>query len=97
MFQTVFSEVLKGAICDANGVQELLSIIERVKFEDRDAAEATEPALCAIRHLTNNHKKAEDVQRMLIYNLQVRIKRIFDSNKWFSDWQLDLINYILIF
>jgi hypothetical protein len=62
---TVNNEPLKLAICDADGIRELLRVIDT---HGRNH-ELLEPAMCGLRHLTNNHKKAEAAQRMFIYDL----------------------------
>lgn len=44
---------------------ELVNIIEH----PGNSKELVEPAMCALRHLTNNHTKVEDAQRLLIQGL----------------------------
>ena len=61
---TVNNEPLKLAICDANGIRELIQVIG---VHGRNH-ELLEPALCGLRHLTNNHKKAEMAHRAFIYD-----------------------------
>ena len=62
---TVNNERLKLAVCEARGIQELLKVIES---HGRNH-ELLEPAVCALRHLTNNHKAAEAAQRLFLIEL----------------------------
>ena len=60
---TVNNDRLKLAVCEARGIQELLRVVDAVGAAAAGTGrgsssqhELPEPAVCALRHLTNNHK-----------------------------------------
>ena len=62
---TVNNERLKLAVCEARGIQELLRVVDLLGRN----RELLEPSICALRHLTNNHKAAEAAQRLFMIDL----------------------------
>ena len=63
------NETLKLAVCNAQGVQALVNLLHRVPLENKDARDIFESALSALKHLTNNHRGAEKVQHMFVFEL----------------------------
>lgn len=66
---TANNETLKLAVCNAQGVQALVNLLDRVPLENKDARDIFESALSALKHLTNNHRGAEKVQHMFVFEL----------------------------
>ena len=66
---TANNEQLKLAVCKANGVPELVKLIEKVNLDNKDERDILESALYALRHLTNNHQHDEQVQQMFVCQL----------------------------
>ena len=72
---TANNETLKMAVCKANGVPALVSLLNRVPLDNRDGTknrdgrDIFESALSALKHLTNNHQGAEKVQHMFVFEL----------------------------
>merc|ERR1712223_716448 len=70
---TANNETLKLAVCNAGGVPALVNLLDRVPMNDercrRDARDIFESALSALKHLTNNHRAAEKVQQMFVFEL----------------------------
>lgn len=62
---TVNNERIKLAICEARGIDELVRVVDMFGRNQ----ELLEPAVCGIRHLTNNHKAADAAQRLFLYDL----------------------------
>ena len=60
------NETLKIAVFEADGIRELLRVVE---LNGRNP-DLLEPALCGLRHLTNAHKKADIAQRNFIYDMR---------------------------
>ena len=62
---SVNNDRLKLAVCEARGIQELLRVVDAVGHATtggpggKSKHELLEPAVCALRHLTNNHKVTE--------------------------------------
>ena len=66
-FISVNNDRLKLAVCEARGIQELLRVVDAVGHAattggpgGKSKHELLEPAVCALRHLTNNHKVTDD-------------------------------------
>ena len=63
---SVNNDRLKLAVCEARGIQELLRVVDAVGHATtggpggKSKHELLEPAVCALRHLTNNHKVTDD-------------------------------------
>ena len=66
---TANNENLKLAVCNANGVQELVRLIDVVPTDNREGRDILESSLYVLRHLTNNHRADEQVQQMLVLQL----------------------------
>lgn len=66
---TANNEILKLAVCNAQGVQALVNLLDRLRLDNRDARDIFESALSALKHLTNNHRGAEEVQHMFVFKL----------------------------
>jgi len=73
---TVNNDRLKLAVCEARGIQELLRVVDAVGHAattggpgGKSKHELLEPAVCALRHLTNNHKAADQAQRLFVVEL----------------------------
>lgn len=62
---TVNNEALKLSVCRAKGIQELVRVVD-VHGQNKDLLE---PAMCALRHLTNNHDNADAAQKLFIQDL----------------------------
>ncbi|TGZ57934.1 Armadillo segment polarity protein [Temnothorax longispinosus] len=70
----------KVAVCNFGGVDALVRTI--VNAGDRE--EITEPAVCALRHLTSRHNEAEMAQNSvrLNYGIQVIVKLLHPPSRW---------------
>ncbi|KAF4531458.1 hypothetical protein B566_EDAN004229 [Ephemera danica] len=70
----------KVVVCQVGGVDALVRTI--VNAGDRE--EITEPAVCALRHLTSRHVEAEMAQNAvrLNYGLQVIVKLLHPPSRW---------------
>ncbi|KAL0272384.1 UNVERIFIED_CONTAM: hypothetical protein PYX00_005374 [Menopon gallinae] len=70
----------KVTVCQVNGVDALVRTI--VNAGDRE--EITEPAVCALRHLTSRHVESEMAQNAvrLNYGLQVIVKLLHPPSRW---------------
>ena len=66
---TANNETLKLAVCKADGVPALVALLDKVPLENKDGRDIFESALSALKHLTNNHAYACDVQRMFVFKL----------------------------
>jgi len=66
---TANNETLKLAVCKAHGVPALVSLLDRVPLDNKDGRDIFESALSALKHLTNNHRGAEQVQHMFVFEL----------------------------
>ena len=66
---TANNEQLKLAVCKANGVPELVRLIDKVNLDNKDERDILESALYALRHLTNNHQHDEQVQQLFVIQL----------------------------
>ncbi|UYV74419.1 CTNNB1 [Cordylochernes scorpioides] len=67
---TCNNQVNKVAVCSHGGIEALV----RVVIQAGEREEITEPAVCALRHLTSRHPKADNAQNSVRvhYGLQVR-------------------------
>ncbi|EEB09826.1 Armadillo segment polarity protein, putative [Pediculus humanus corporis] len=70
----------KVTVCQVNGVDALVRTI--VNAGDRE--EITEPAVCALRHLTSRHVEAERAQNAVRHNygIQVIVKLLHPPSRW---------------
>lgn len=70
----------KVTVCQVGGVDALVRTI--INAADRE--EITEPAICALRHLTSRHSEAEMAQNSvrLNYGIQVIVKLLQPSSRW---------------
>lgn len=71
----------KQIVCHANGVEALVNTI----FNAGDREEITEPAVCALRHLTSRHELAEMAQnavRLINYGIRVVVKLLNPPSRW---------------
>ncbi|XP_029177909.1 armadillo segment polarity protein isoform X2 [Nylanderia fulva] len=70
----------KVAVCNYGGVDALVRTI--INAGDRE--EITEPAVCALRHLTSRHNEAEMAQNSvrLNYGIQVIVKLLHPPSRW---------------
>nr|UCC70943.1 armadillo segment polarity protein [Cyrtorhinus lividipennis] len=70
----------KIIVCQAEGVEELVRTI--ISAGDRE--EITEPAVCALRHLTSRHPESEIAQHTvrLYYGIQVIVKLLHPPSRW---------------
>jgi catenin beta 1 len=70
----------KVVVCQVGGVDALVRTI--INAGDRE--EITEPAVCALRHLTSRHVEAEMAQNAvrLNYGLQVIVKLLHPPSRW---------------
>lgn len=71
----------KQIVCHANGVEALVNTI--INAGDRE--EITEPAVCALRHLTSRHELAEMAQnavRLINYGIRVVVKLLNPPSRW---------------
>ena len=66
---TANNETLKLAVCKANGVPELIRLIDIVPLDNKDGRDIFESALSALKHLTNNHRGDDQVQHMFVFEL----------------------------
>lgn len=57
---------MKLGVLRASGLQELTRIVDTPNANK----DFVEPALCAIRHLTNNHVNVDEAQKMFVQELQ---------------------------
>ncbi|XP_039292968.1 armadillo segment polarity protein isoform X2 [Nilaparvata lugens] len=71
----------KVTVCQVGGVDALVHTI--VNAGDRE--EITEPAVCALRHLTSRHvdcEMAQNAVRMQLYGMQVIVKLLHPPSRW---------------
>lgn len=70
----------KVTVCQVNGVDALVRTI--INAGDRE--EITEPAICALRHLTSRHVESEMAQNAvrLNYGMQVIVKLLHPPSRW---------------
>lgn len=70
----------KGTVCQVGGVDALVRTI--INAGDRE--EITEPAVCALRHLTSRHVESEMAQNAvrLNYGLSVIVKLLHPPSRW---------------
>lgn len=70
----------KVTVCQIGGIESLVRTI--IQAGDRE--EITEPAVCALRHLTSRHPEAEQAQNSvrLHYGLQVIVKLLHPPSRW---------------
>ncbi|EEB14106.1 Armadillo segment polarity protein, putative [Pediculus humanus corporis] len=70
----------KVTVCQVNGVEALVRTI--VNAGDRE--EITEPAVCALRHLTSRHMESERAQNAVRHNygIQVIVKLLHPPSRW---------------
>uniref|UniRef100_A0A1W7RB03 Armadillo segment polarity protein n=1 Tax=Hadrurus spadix TaxID=141984 RepID=A0A1W7RB03_9SCOR len=70
----------KMTVCQVGGIEALVRAV--VQAGDRE--EITEPAICALRHLTSRHAEAEMAQNAvrLHYGLQVIVKLLHPPSRW---------------
>ncbi|KAK6632647.1 hypothetical protein RUM43_013415 [Polyplax serrata] len=70
----------KVTVCQVNGVDALVRTI--VNAGDRE--EITEPAVCALRHLTSRHMESERAQNAVRqnYGIQVIVKLLHPPSRW---------------
>lgn len=71
----------KSIVCRVGGVDALVTTI----MNAGDREEITEPAVCALRHLTSRHAEAEVAQnsvRLMTYGLPVIVKLLNPPSRW---------------
>lgn len=70
----------KTIVCQVGGIEALVRTI----IQAGDHEEITEPAVCALRHLTSRHSEAEMAQNAvrLHYGLQVIVKLLHPPSRW---------------
>jgi len=70
----------KQVVCQVGGIEALVRTI--INAGDRD--EITEPAVCALRHLTSRHPDAENAENgvRLHYGLPVLVKLLNPPSRW---------------
>lgn len=71
----------KQIVCQVNGVEALVQTI--INAGDRE--EITEPAVCALRHLTSRHEMAEMAQntvRLINYGIRVVVDLLKPPSRW---------------
>lgn len=71
----------KQIVCQVGGVDALVNTI--INAGDRE--EITEPAICALRHLTSRHEMAEMAQnsvRLINYGIRVVVKLLNPPSRW---------------
>lgn len=71
----------KQTVCQVGGVDALVTTI----MNAGDREEITEPAVCALRHLTSRHPEAEMAQnsvRLMNYGLPVIVKLLNPPSRW---------------
>lgn len=75
-----FVNSVQVAVCNFGGVEALVRTI--INAGDRE--EITEPAVCALRHLTSRHGEAEMAQNSvrLNYGIQVIVKLLHPPSRW---------------
>ena len=78
---TVNNDRLKLAVCEARGIQELLRVVDAIGAAAAGTGrgsssqhELLEPAVCALRHLTNNHKVSQSSSLTLPIAADIRHK-----------------------
>ncbi|XP_059088483.1 junction plakoglobin-like isoform X2 [Tigriopus californicus] len=62
---TCNNEANKLQVCQSNGIQALVGVIKNLGTNK----DLLEPAVCALRHVTNNHVKADVAQTLLLEEL----------------------------
>jgi len=70
----------KVMVCQVNGIEALVRTI----MQAGDREDITEPAVCALRHLTSRHPEAEMAQNAvrLHYGLPVLVKLLHPPSRW---------------
>lgn len=70
----------KVLVCQSGGIEALV----RTCIQAGDREEITEPAVCALRHLTSRHPEAEMAQNAvrLHYGLPVLVKMLHPPSRW---------------
>ena len=70
----------KVMVCQVNGIEALVRTI----MQAGDREDITEPAVCALRHLTSRHQEAEMAQNAvrLHYGLPVLVKLLHPPSRW---------------
>lgn len=71
----------KSVVCQVGGVDALVTTI----MNAGDREEITEPAVCALRHLTSRHPDADQAQnsvRLINYGLPVIVKLLNPPSRW---------------
>ncbi len=70
----------KTIVCQVGGIEALVRTI----IQAGDHEEITEPAVCALRHLTSRHAESEMAQNAvrLHYGLQVIVKLLHPPSRW---------------
>lgn len=70
----------KTIVCQVGGIEALVRTI----IQATDHEEITEPAVCALRHLTSRHNEAEMAQNAvrLHYGLQVIVQLLNPPSRW---------------
>lgn len=70
----------KMTVCQVGGIEALIQTI--VKAGDRE--DITEPAVCALRHLTSRHQEAEMAQNAVrhAYGIPVIVKLLHPPSRW---------------
>ncbi|KAK3083157.1 hypothetical protein FSP39_015308 [Pinctada imbricata] len=70
----------KVIVCQVNGIEALVRTI----LQAGDREDITEPAVCALRHLTSRHQEAEMAQNAvrLHYGLPVLVKLLHPPSRW---------------
>ena len=70
----------KTIVCQVNGIEALVRTI----LQAGDREDITEPAVCALRHLTSRHSEAEMAQNAvrLHYGLPVLVKLLHPPSRW---------------
>ena len=70
----------KSIVCRVGGCEALVNTV--IQAGDRE--EITEPAICALRHLTCRHPEAELAQQAIrrTYGLQVIVKLLHPPSRW---------------
>lgn len=77
---TCNNPVNKAIVCQVGGVEALV----RVVIQAGDSEETIEPAICALRHLTNRHPGSEVAQNAvrINYGLPVIVKLLNPPSRW---------------
>lgn len=77
---TCNNQTNKMFVCRSGGIETLISTL--IQFGDKE--EITEPAVCALRHLTSRHPEAESAQNAVrMYNgLPLLIKLLQPPSRW---------------